>query len=237
MQSFNTRTIQNQHQLINSHARPFQYSVLPHMNVALLCLLDCFCFIFLFCSCIYVVTVFSLNSMFMTYYLGLIICHLIDKNAWGNIVPFNLSGFCFFNIGIALKSLFKKSLCYYVITWCFSKKYLDLKTALPLFYVNVLLFKKRQIYIYIRKRTWWNLNSEWKKDVNLAVFIFDYKCCLWILFSCSAEGNVCGFCKCRREPWHHFHHKPSLLCSFQWVWPTQSRLELLHVTLPAAGAA
>lgn len=59
------------------------------------------------------------------------------------------------------------------------------------------LFKKRKIYIYIKKKTLLEFKFKRKKDVDLAVsiFIFDYIYCLLILFSCSAEGNVCGLCK------------------------------------------
>lgn len=130
--------------------------------VALLCLLSCFYFVSIcFCvfMCIYVILVFSLSSMFMTRYLGHYICHLMNKTGssmtlWGN-VPFNLSGYCCFEFRDSLKSLLKKIIvllpCYYI--WCFSKTYLDyLQTGLPLYFVNVLLFKKRQIYIYVKKK-------------------------------------------------------------------------------------
>lgn len=150
------------------------------------------------------------------------------------------------NIGIALKSLFKKKnhcASSMSLHWCFSEKYLDyLKNNLPLYYVNVLLFKKRQIYIYVKKKHVGILDSEQKtKDVDLVVFVFHiyeyiytvYEFCFHVLL----KDFLCGYCKCRREPRTNPHCKPSLLCSFQWVWPTRSRLELPHVTLPAAAAA
>lgn len=59
--------------------------------------------------------------------------------------------------------------------WCFSKKYLDyLKTDFPLYHVNVLLFDKRQIYIYVKKMLEFKFKAKKKKDIDLAVFILFY---------------------------------------------------------------
>lgn len=74
--------IQNQHQLINSHAQPFktQYSTSAPENCSSVMFAQLFLsisiFFFCVCLCIYVICVLLLSSMFMANYLGHYVCHL-----------------------------------------------------------------------------------------------------------------------------------------------------------------
>lgn len=68
---FSPELFQNQHQLINLHARPFntQNNTSTPENRSSVMLFSCFCYVFfchLFMYSIYVILVFSLRSVFMT---------------------------------------------------------------------------------------------------------------------------------------------------------------------------
>ena len=100
------RIISNQHQLINSHARPFSTST-PKI-VALLCLLSCFYFVF-FCLFMYICTscIFLWAPCLWPRSLLRLPPYEQDRFkydiVWGNNVPFNLSGYCCFEYRDSLK--------------------------------------------------------------------------------------------------------------------------------------
>lgn len=127
-----TRFISNQHQLINSQARPFKYKVLPYAKiVALLCLLSCLFFVFSFSFFLYICSF----SFFMTTYLGHYICHLMNKTGLSVMLREEIM-FCWTCQACRFESRdsLKVTLCASSMSlhWCFSKIYLDyLKTDLP----------------------------------------------------------------------------------------------------------